>query len=68
MLKPISLSKTITAAYAAASARLCVETLMVGLNKVDTVAAASARLCVETSKQGNYNEDILGSRLRAAVC
>ena len=53
---------------AAASARLCVETLKHNRPGCRIVAAASARLCVETimeSKQINIEN---GSRLRAAVC
>ena len=53
---------------AAASARLCVETIMYVLIDVKRHAAASARLCVETVAKVNVNISRVSSRLRAAVC
>ena len=54
--------------FAAASARLCVETLFRVKPYILIEAAASARLCVETIKEHLGTETTGGSRLRAAVC
>ena len=53
---------------AAASARLCVETVFLACKINLEFAAASARLCVETRDSTGGIELSSGSRLRAAVC
>ena len=68
VLKLFSLIGVNSYANAAASARLCVETIK-GLKKGKKVnAAASARLCVETYLHGDRKMKKFCSRLRAAVC
>ena len=53
---------------AAASARLCVETITSISPPIPYIAAASARLCVETFILRAQKMAKLCSRLRAAVC
>ena len=53
---------------AAASARLCVETIHFLRSFYRDVAAASARLCVETFMASLITPQFERSRLRAAVC
>ena len=54
---------------AAASARLCVETIVSAIHlSAITLAAASARLCVETLTLNIKLSMRTSSRLRAAVC
>ena len=53
---------------AAASARLCVETLFTFYVCLFAIAAASARLCVETWYANSLRITNSRSRLRAAVC
>ena len=49
VLKLVVNGKNTAPAYAAASARLCVETSSIGWVEANNGAAASARLCVETA-------------------
>ncbi len=68
MLKQSPLRQIVVNAGAAASVRLCVETLNEFKNLLMLDAAASVRLCVETAPIEFFYPVERRSRLRAAVC
>ena len=67
VLKPVIKPSYVELFSAAASARLCVETILFGLCNAKYGAAASARLCVETFKI-NHLMIIMYAAASARLC